>query len=185
MYKSKFYIPTNLNPVNVTTQSCFLEVLIHPSLSRSLNFKAVENSGFSFAWADAEYRQAAAEDEGLKNGQVDDTGSKSKDVSLLTHLHDEEEEERLPRLLPAPEDRVQGHPALFLGNVKFAELKRVLVQEGIAEAEFHGGMMVCNDNQVMIRKEVNKEKSQIRIQGALSREYFAIRDTLYERYIRI
>jgi len=91
-------------------------------------------------------------------------------------LHIDYKESPLPMLKPSTQ--AKGHPAVFLGDMKFADLKRILNQAGIA-ADFYGGILVCAGGAVNIRKI---PPAQISIQGALCEEYFQIRSLLYDQY---
>lgn len=44
-----------------------------------------------------------------------------------------------------------GHAAVFLGDLRFSELKRILNKAGI-QAEFFGGILVCAGGLVNVRK---------------------------------
>jgi len=81
----------------------------------------------------------------------------------------------LPMLEAAP---VLGHPAVFLGDVKLADVQRTLDNIGV-EASFFGGILICAGGLVNIRKV---SPSQISIRGALCEEYFRIRSALYSKY---
>lgn len=72
----------------------------------------------------------------------------------------------------------QVHPAVFLGDVKFSDVKTQLNGLGYP-ADFHGGVLVCCGGVVNIRKV---SKSQIQITGALCEEYYTIRKLLYGQY---
>ncbi len=70
----------------------------------------------------------------------------------------------LPLLDSIPRHLSHGHPAVFLGEVKFSELKRLLNTHGIS-AEFYGGVLVCEDGMINVRKI---SATQIAIKGAIS-----------------
>ncbi len=84
----------------------------------------------------------------------------------------------LPILKSAPPARVKGHAAVFLGDLKFADLKRIINKAGIS-AEFAGGILVCANGTVNLRKV---SQTQISIHGALCDEYFKIRSLLYGKF---
>lgn len=88
------------------------------------------------------------------------------------------DESPLPVLRPAPKNSAKGHPAVFLGNLKFSDLKKVLNKKGI-QADFYDGVLVCSEGLVNIEKV---SPTQISIKGALSEEYFEIRKVLYGLY---
>jgi len=82
----------------------------------------------------------------------------------------------LPMLQRLPQ--AKGHPAVFLGEVKFSDLKLLLNQAGI-ECDFHGGVLVCGNGAVNI---IKTSKTQISIQGSLCTDYYKIRSLLYSQY---
>lgn len=80
-------------------------------------------------------------------------------------------------LLQAPLE-AQGHPAVFLGQVRPTDLLQLLHSEGI-QCEAVGGVLVCSGGAVLVSK---RNDVQIEIQGALCDEYYRIRDLLYSQY---
>jgi cleavage and polyadenylation specificity factor subunit 2 len=84
----------------------------------------------------------------------------------------------VPMLEAVADDATMGHPALFLGQVKLNDVKRVLDSAGIDTA-FCKGVLVCSKGTVNIRKAT---PTKIMIQGALSADYFKIRQLLYGQY---
>ena len=77
-----------------------------------------------------------------------------------------------------PEVSMKYPAQLFLGDVKLADIKRALNQEAI-HAEFVGGVLVCCEGYVNIRKVT---ATLISISGSLCEDYFRIRDILYNQY---
>jgi len=87
-------------------------------------------------------------------------------------------ESSLPIVQPAASEKVKGHPAVFLGDVKFSDLKLLLNQANI-EADFANGELICAGGAVNIKRV---SKNQIQIQGSLCGEYYRIRSILYGQY---
>jgi cleavage and polyadenylation specificity factor subunit 2 len=71
-----------------------------------------------------------------------------------------------------------AHPAIFLGNLQPLELQQQLLAGGV-QCELVSGVCVCSGGLVNVRK---LSPTQIRIEGALSEDYFRIRDILYQQY---
>ena len=88
----------------------------------------------------------------------------------------------LPFLIPPNEQELldynQGHNPSYLGDFKIAKLQKILHQAGI-QADFVGGVLVCANGKVNIRKAT---KDKISIQGALSKVYYQIRNLLYNEF---
>jgi cleavage and polyadenylation specificity factor subunit 2 len=73
---------------------------------------------------------------------------------------------------------LSGHSAVFVGDYRFADLKRVLNEAGIS-SEFYGGIIVAAGGAIHIRKV---SSTSITIQGVLCEEYFRVRQLLYGRF---
>ena len=68
--------------------------------------------------------------------------------------------------------------SVFLGDLRLSDLRQVLAQEGVP-AEFAEGMLVCANGRVTVRKDGDEK---LVVEGALSNEYFDIRNILYAQY---
>ena len=68
--------------------------------------------------------------------------------------------------------------SVFLGDLRLVDFRQALAQEGIT-AEFSGGVLVCADGRVTIRKDSDEK---LVIEGALSQDFFEIRQILYSQY---
>ncbi len=68
--------------------------------------------------------------------------------------------------------------ALFAGDVKLSQLKAALAEAGIP-AEWADGALVCRGH-TLVTKAADSE--DLLLEGALSSEYFAIRDIIYGQY---
>ncbi|KAF0698246.1 Aste57867_11121 [Aphanomyces stellatus] len=66
---------------------------------------------------------------------------------------------------------------LSQGKVTLATMKTLLARAGF-EANFYGGMLVCDDGVVLKRSRNN----EVIIEGTLSTSYYRIRDILYQQY---
>ena len=87
-------------------------------------------------------------------------------------------ESPIPMLEAPSSTAVAGHSSVFLGQLKFSDLRKVLNANGVP-AEFYGGILVCCNGAVNIRKV---SPTQIQIKGSLCEDYFRIRRVLYGRY---
>jgi len=76
------------------------------------------------------------------------------------------------------DEEVRGHQAVFLGEVKLPDVRKTLALEGI-DSEFVGGILVCDDGSVNIRKVSD---NVLAVRGTLSQNYFYIRNVLYSHY---
>ena len=76
---------------------------------------------------------------------------------------------------------IPGHRAVFIGEVRLADFKMILINAGY-RAEFSGGMLVTADGTVSLKKEEVGGVPRIKIEGTLSDDYFKIRELLYSQY---
>ena len=68
---------------------------------------------------------------------------------------------------------------MFVNELRLSDFKTVLIRNGIP-SEFSGGMLFCgNRNDVALRRH---DSGRVTIEGAVSAEYYRIRDLLYEQY---
>lgn len=68
--------------------------------------------------------------------------------------------------------------SVYLGDLRLVDLRQALAQEGIT-AEFADGVLVCADGRVTVRKDGDEK---IVVEGALSQDYFEVRQILYSQY---
>lgn len=90
------------------------------------------------------------------------------------------ENSSVPVLQPVSghDSRALHEPMLLSdGKMKLDLMKQVLGKAGF-DAKFRGGMLVCNDG-VVLKRAMNNE---IVVEGALSSNYYRIRDLLYEQF---
>lgn len=97
-----------------------------------------------------------------------EVGSREDDVlPLLPHSG----------ILPPP------HKAVFVGDLKLADFKQLLASKGV-QAEFTGGALRCDGN-FSVRKvggDAVQKSQQIVFEGALSEDYYKMRDHLYSQF---
>jgi Cft2 family RNA processing exonuclease len=88
-------------------------------------------------------------------------------------------------LNPVASERVVGHRAVFVGDARLVELKRILIAAGF-DADLRAGVLVCN-RKVMVRKLVDNNTGEptLRIDGVLCKDYFRIRELLLGQQFRI
>lgn len=88
-----------------------------------------------------------------------------------------EDSDIIPTLEPLPPQEAPGHEAVFMNEPRLSDFKQVLLREGI-QAEFVGGVLVCN-NLVAVRRT---EAGRIGLEGSICEDYYRIRQLLYEQY---
>ncbi|RHY26825.1 hypothetical protein DYB32_007250 [Aphanomyces invadans] len=80
-------------------------------------------------------------------------------------------------ILDVAEQEYHTPMLLSQGKVTLATLKTLLARAGF-EANFYGGMLVCDDGVVLKRSRNN----EVVMEGTLSTSYYRIRDILYQQY---
>jgi cleavage and polyadenylation specificity factor subunit 2 len=76
-----------------------------------------------------------------------------------------------------PPSQVKGHKSVFINPPRLSDFKNILGRAGI-QAEFSGGILVCNGNVAIRRIDGGK----IAIEGAVCDDYYLIRKLLYEQF---
>jgi cleavage and polyadenylation specificity factor subunit 2 len=76
-----------------------------------------------------------------------------------------------------------GHNTVFVGDLKLADLRSVLVKAGF-DAQFlpQSGALSCAGGNVFIRKTSG---TTIAIESTVCKEYFAIRSLLYQQFVNV
>lgn len=75
-----------------------------------------------------------------------------------------------------------GHPAIYIGDVKLSNFRQKLHDCGF-RAEFKGGALIVNGTVALRREQsVGAGNPSIHIEGALSEDYFKVRELLYSQY---
>jgi len=95
----------------------------------------------------------------------------------------------LPVLVPAPasESQLKWHHSVFIGDLKLYELSSLLAKQGFS-VQFDRGALVCNGGRVVVRKAEATEDdggiaSTLTIEGALSDDYYRVRELLYSQLV--
>lgn len=88
-----------------------------------------------------------------------------------------EEGSQVLDLVPGKSAMQAGQKAVFVGETRLAELKEAIQSTLNLPVHFIPGGLVCGDRVV-----VRKEGQQISFEGALSEEYYRVRDVVYAQY---
>jgi len=87
-----------------------------------------------------------------------------------------------PYLDVLPHTASRGHDSLFVGDVKLSNFRQVLQEYGL-RADFKEGALVVNGTIALWRDtESNESGNNINIDGALSEDYFRVRELLYSQF---
>lgn len=158
MNVSRIFTPKENEMVDATRESHIYQVKLKDSLVSSLKFATAQDT--ELAWVDG---QLVMEERGEKFDKMETDEYKSKDV--------------VPVLEQLPPELIPSHTTVFIDEPRLSDFKQVLTKSGI-QAEFAGGVLVCN-NIVAVKRN---EQGKITVEGGLCEEYYQVRDLLYEQY---
>lgn len=172
MVQGRVFTPRVKEQVDATTESHIFQVKLKDYLVTALEFSKAKDA--ELAWID---------------GCVDSTETKA-DVDIDNTVEEEEMEdeetevlktkstvEKVPCLEALPANQISGHMAVFINEPKLSDFKMVLLQENV-QAEFSAGALVCNESIAVRRNEAGR----MQLEGAISKDYFKVRDLLYSQY---
>lgn len=163
-------IPKEMETLDITSNTTVFNFMLEDTLVEGLQWNKVNLSNVAFVDAmvtehlDEEGRQilgqsAVLPDEPRDEMQVDGGGAITSKNAVL------------------------GHPTVFVGTIMLNRLKDKLIDAHL-KAEFAGGAL-CVENPdtgvVVLLKKVGAQ--HITVEGALSEEYFAVKDILYEELV--
>lgn len=111
--------------------------------------------------------------------QCTNDNNESYDITWIDSLLHNTNNKLILQPYPTQNKQLLGHTPLYLGDLRFSELRRILVESNIA-AEFIDGILVCGANGMYhIRKLSN---SHVQFTGYLSDQYYQIRNLIYGLY---
>uniref|UniRef100_UPI00358E8751 cleavage and polyadenylation specificity factor subunit 2 n=1 Tax=Myxine glutinosa TaxID=7769 RepID=UPI00358E8751 len=197
----KVFVPRLYETVDATSENLIYQVRLKDSLVSSLTFRRARDG--ELAWVDGQLDIRAntsfldpgeAMIEGKIAADEKTTQDKEKSLSFLDDDEDDEEGEDvedhgekrkdigadaeiIPTLEPLSPSKLAGHQAVFVNEPRLSDFKQVLLREGI-QAEFIGGVLVCNSVLAVRRTEAGK----IGLEGCVCEDYYKVRDLLYRQY---
>ncbi|XP_052767669.1 cleavage and polyadenylation specificity factor subunit 2-like [Mya arenaria] len=164
------FTPSIGEVVDATTESHIYQVKLKDYLVSALEFSKARDA--ELAWIDGIINFTESRLDIETDIQEDD-----EEDAKLSIVRGREGLENVPILEAVPSNQISGHTAVFINEPKLSDFKVVLLQEGI-QAEFSAGALVCNDTIAVRRNEAGR----MQLEGAISRDYFKVRDLLYKQY---
>uniref|UniRef100_A0A2P2I4M9 Cleavage and polyadenylation specificity factor subunit 2 n=3 Tax=Hirondellea gigas TaxID=1518452 RepID=A0A2P2I4M9_9CRUS len=147
-----------------STHTQMQQVQLSDALLRSLKFfPSTGSRGAEVAWLDGITTK--------RRKLHDNAGSQ---VIASTDVNDDD----MMMVEIAPADKVPDHDPVFINELRLSDFKQVLSKAGIM-AEFNAGILWCANGTVALRKQ---EAGNIAMEGALTEDYFTIRQLLYTQY---
>ncbi|KAL4238067.1 cleavage and polyadenylation specificity factor subunit 2 [Mactra antiquata] len=172
MIQGRVFTPYIGETIDATTESHIFQVRLRDYVVSALEFSKAKDT--ELAWI---------------NGCLD-MSSNNDEVDKDIYKQDEDEEmdidkslklkgglENVPSLEAAQSNQLQGHMAVYVNEPKLSDFKMVLLQDNI-QAEFSAGALVCNETIAVRRNETGR----MQLEGAISKDYFKVRDLLYSQY---
>jgi Cft2 family RNA processing exonuclease len=75
-----------------------------------------------------------------------------------------------------------GHLTVFIGDMRLSDLKEIMTKS-LMPAEFAGGALCVENDRPPSIVLVRKSQQEVVLEGALSSEYFDVRDLVYSQYL--
>lgn len=167
--------PLQMETVDITSHSSVLDVKLQDTLMLGLAWSQVGLAGIAFI-------DAVVHDDIIEKGKLI-LGSRRDSKGTFEDDMEIDNSQPLPDSPIVRENRSSGHPTVFVGTIMLNRLKDVLTKAGM-KAEFAGGAL-CIENAdtgaVVLLKKVGAQ--HVVIEGALSEEYLAVRDLLYDELV--
>ncbi|XP_035684217.1 cleavage and polyadenylation specificity factor subunit 2-like [Branchiostoma floridae] len=180
MVQEKVFTPRLNETVDATMESHIYQVKLKDSLVSSLQFYKARDT--ELAWVDGQLDlttpatdTSALLEEGEVQEMEEEEEQKKKGKSAKAAA--EESRETVPTLEALPISQIPGHEAVFINKPRLSDIKQVLQKEGI-QAEFSGGVLICN-NVVALKRN---ESGRIGMEGCICEDYYKVRKLLYEQY---
>ncbi|CAH1261607.1 CPSF2 [Branchiostoma lanceolatum] len=180
MVQGKVFTPKLNETVDATMESHIYQVKLKDSLVSSLQFFKARDT--ELAWVDGQLDlttpatdTSALLEEGEVQEMEEEEEQKKKGKSAKSAA--EESRETVPTLEALPVSQIPGHEAVFINKPRLSDIKQVLQKEGI-QAEFSGGVLICN-NVVALKRN---ESGRIGMEGCICEDYYKVRKLLYEQY---
>ncbi|XP_008555333.3 probable cleavage and polyadenylation specificity factor subunit 2 [Microplitis demolitor] len=161
---ARVFIPSQGETLDLTTETHIYQVKMTDALLRGLKYSKCHGDN-EVAWVDT---------------RIDMRERVCPDASkAIANLRDDEaEEEKIFTFEPLNINEVPGHDFLFINEIKLSDFKQVLTKANIP-SEISGGVLWCCNNTLAVRRG---EAGKVVLEGALSEEYYIVRELLFEQF---
>ncbi|CAH1791432.1 unnamed protein product, partial [Owenia fusiformis] len=170
----KIHTPMLNEMLDCTKEGSIFQVRLQDSVMSALTFSKTKDA--EMAWIQAAIDKSVAKTD--TSARQDEGNSKDDDREDKMAV-DDQLTDQTPTLVALSNQMEQcaGHEAVFIGELKLSDFKLALIKAGV-QAEFAGGVLICNGT-IAIKKN---EAGKIQIEGALSHDYYQVRELLYEQF---
>ncbi|XP_055677061.1 probable cleavage and polyadenylation specificity factor subunit 2 [Lutzomyia longipalpis] len=163
---ARVFMPNRGDIIDATTESHIYQIKLTEALVSQLQFQKGKDA--EVAWIDAQIV--------TRNQQIDTT---AEGVEMEVESTDfQKEETKILTLEPMRPEDIPSHESVFINELKLSDFKQVLMRNNIP-SEFSGGVLWCCNGTLALKR---LDTGKVLIEGALSEEYFRIRQLLYEQY---
>ncbi|XP_011305603.1 probable cleavage and polyadenylation specificity factor subunit 2 [Fopius arisanus] len=159
---ARVFIPGRGETLDATTETHIYQIRLTDALVSGLNFQKVRG-GYDVAWVDA---TITAREQVCRDAVVDES---------------EQTAEKILTLEPLGVSQVPGHQAIFINELKLSDFKQILTKHNIP-SELSGGVLWCCGDTIAVRKE---DAGKVVFEGAVSEDYYRVRELLYEQFVII
>jgi len=156
----RIFTPKYGEVIDATNETQIYQVKLKDNIVSALKFQKCKE--YELAWID---------------GIIKVNHTEENQVAPLPTLLTSSLEELSLYPLPKEQQALLKRKVVFVNEPKLSDLKLLLVKKGF-QAEFHGGVLVCN-GLIALRKE---ETGRITLEGVVSDDYYRVRQILYDEY---
>lgn len=175
------FAPKLLENINVSSSMNLMPAIISEILLNQIRVSYLQDYEISRLQAQVHIKEAAVDVDVDDNNTMEiatnsTTTSSSSTTTTKTSLEYE--------LIPVPLALVPPGPTLMIGDIKLSDLRRLLSSKYASiKAEFTAsGDLICNDK-ILVKKD--QTSGQFFVEGPICKEYYQIRNSLYENIVMV
>jgi cleavage and polyadenylation specificity factor subunit 2 len=162
---SKVFIPRQNEVIDATTETHIYQVRLTEALVSDLEFQKGKDA--EIAWINGKIS--------IRKKIIDNVTAMDEDVQLeITN----DDSNKIIALDPLPADEIPAHNFVFLNELKLADFRQILMKNNI-QSEISGGMLLCCNGTIALKR---MDTGKVTLEGALSEDYYTVRELLYEQY---
>jgi cleavage and polyadenylation specificity factor subunit 2 len=162
---SKVFIPRQNEVIDATTETHIYQVRLTEALVSDLEFQKGKDA--EIAWINGKIS--------IRKKIIDNVTAMDEDIQLeITN----DDSNKIIALDPLPADEIPAHNFVFLNELKLADFRQILMKNNI-QSEISGGMLLCCNGTIALKR---MDTGKVTLEGALSEDYYTVRELLYEQY---
>lgn len=162
---SKVFIPRQSEVIDATTETHIYQVRLTEALVSDLEFQKGKDA--EIAWINGKIS--------IRKKIIENVTAMDEDDHLeITN----DDSNKIIALDPLPADEIPAHNFVFLNELKLADFRQILMKNNI-QSEISGGMLLCCNGTIALKR---MDTGKVTLEGALSEDYYTVRELLYEQY---